>query len=90
MAITRIIQDITYLTDGVNNVLRRNLTTSVPIAAKIIGVGNDAAYQAVRAGTIDSIQAGKRKIRVPVVSLEKLTCVEPGGLDDLIDSLKVI
>ncbi len=44
---------------------------SVEEAAKILGIGRSAAYQAVRTGEIPSIRIGRRLL-VPVQALEQL------------------
>ena len=46
-------------------------TYSVEEAAKILGIGRSAAYQAVRTGEIPAIRIGRRLL-VPVQSLEQL------------------
>jgi len=46
-------------------------TYSVEEAAKILGIGRSAAYQAVRTGEIPAIRIGKRLL-VPVQALEQL------------------
>ncbi len=46
------------------------LTTSVPKAAKILGIGRNAAYEAVKRGEIPSIKFGNL-IRVPLKALYK-------------------
>ncbi len=46
-------------------------TYSVEEAAKILGIGRSAAYQAVRTGEIPSIRIGRRLL-VPVQALEQL------------------
>ncbi len=47
------------------------LTYSVPEAGAQLGVGRDAAYQAVRNGEIPVIRIG-RLLRVPRIALEKM------------------
>ena len=44
-------------------------------AGRLLGVGREAAYRAVRSGEIPSIRVGK-KIRVPVAELRRMA-----GLD---------
>jgi len=46
-------------------------TYSVEEAAKILGIGRSAAYQAVGTGEIPAIRIGKRLL-VPVQALEQL------------------
>ena len=46
-------------------------TYSIPEAAKALGVGRSAAYEAARTGQIPTIRIGKR-ILVPVAALERL------------------
>jgi excisionase family DNA binding protein len=47
------------------------LTKSVPEAAALLGIGRNAAYEAVRNGEIPAIRIGKRWL-VPVPALERL------------------
>ena len=44
-------------------------------AGRLLGVGREAAYNAVRSGEITSIRVGK-KIRVPVAALRRLADLE--------------
>ena len=46
-------------------------TYTVEEAAKILGIGRSAAYQAVRTGEIPAIRIGRRLL-VPVQALEQL------------------
>jgi len=46
-------------------------TYSIPEAAKVLGIGRTAAYEAARTGEIPTIRIGKR-ILVPVAALERL------------------
>lgn len=46
-------------------------TYTIPEAAKILGVGRSAAYEAARQGQIPIVKIGKRKL-VPKVALERL------------------
>jgi excisionase family DNA binding protein len=48
---------------------RRTLT--VPEAAKVLGIGRTAAYEAAHTGEIPTIRVGKR-ILVPVAALNRL------------------
>ena len=50
---------------------RESLTLSVPEAGAELGIGRDAAYQAVRTGQIPVIRIG-RLLRVPRAALEKM------------------
>ena len=47
------------------------LTTTIPEAAELLGIGRNTAYEAVRRGEIPTIRIGKR-ILVPVIALERL------------------
>ena len=53
-------------------------TLSVPEAAKALGIGRSAAYEAARTGQIPTVKIGKR-ILVPVAALERMLreCPEP-------------
>jgi len=44
-------------------------------AGRLLGVGREAAYNAVRTGEIPSIRVGKR-LRVPVAALRRLADLE--------------
>ena len=44
-------------------------------AGRLLGVGREAAYNAVKSGQIPSIRVGK-KIRVPVAALRRLADLE--------------
>ncbi len=46
-------------------------TLSVPEAAKALGIGRSAAYEAARNRQLPTIQIGRRLL-VPVVALERL------------------
>ena len=46
-------------------------TYTIPEAAKVLGIGINAAYTGVKTGEIPSIQIGRRKV-VPVVALDRL------------------
>lgn len=46
-------------------------TYSVPEAAKVLGIGRSAAYEAARCGEIPVIRIGKR-ILVPAAALERM------------------
>ena len=46
-------------------------TITVPEAAKVLGIGRAAAYEAARTGQIPIIRIGKR-ILVPVAALERM------------------
>jgi excisionase family DNA binding protein len=50
--------------------VNRPRTLSVPEAGKWLGIGRNAAYDAVRRGEIPTIKIG-RLLRVPVVALER-------------------
>lgn len=47
------------------------ITYTVEEAAKLLGVGRNSAYEAVKAGQIPTVRIGKR-ILVPKIALEKL------------------
>ena len=46
-------------------------TYSVPEAARVLGIGRSAAYEAARTGQIPTIRIGKRLL-VPIVALKRL------------------
>lgn len=46
------------------------LTVTVEEAAALLGIGRNAAYEAVRAGTLPSARIGRR-ILIPRVSLDR-------------------
>ncbi len=47
------------------------LTTTVPKAGKILGIGTSASYEAARRGDIPTIRIGRR-ILVPIAKLKKM------------------
>lgn len=47
------------------------LTTSVPEAGRMLGIGRNAAYEAVKRGEIPSLRFGKL-LRVPLAVLERM------------------
>ena len=49
----------------------KRMTFTVEEAAKLLGIGRSAAYEAVRMGTIKSLRFGRR-IVIPRVALEDL------------------
>ena len=57
------------------------LTLTVPEAAKLLGIGRQTAYEAVRTGAIPVIRFG-RIIRVPRCALERLLANAGEGIDD--------
>lgn len=59
--------------------LRGRLTLTVPEAGQLLGVGRDAAYDAVERGEIDACRVGRRLV-VPTHSLLR----KVGWPDDLI------
>ena len=63
---------------------RKNPTTSVPKAGKILFDGGPwASYETAKRGDIPTIKVGSR-LRVPVVWLEQRVGVEDGDLDELL------
>lgn len=46
-------------------------TLTIPEAARVLGIGRSAAYEAARTGEIPTIHIGRR-ILVPIVGLERL------------------
>lgn len=50
---------------------RKRLTLTVPEAARKLGIGKNAAYEAARVGMIPSIRIGKR-VLIPVAALERM------------------
>ena len=58
------------------------LTTSVPKAGSLIGLGKSSSYEAVRRGDIPAIRIGKRLL-VVIAGLEDKLGLERGALDFL-------
>jgi excisionase family DNA binding protein len=52
------------------------LTMTVPEAAKLLGVGRNQAYEAVRRGEIPTVKIGRR-ILVPTKALERMLEAKP-------------
>lgn len=61
--------------DSIPAELRGKATVSVPTAAKVLGIGRDAAYAAVRTGQIVSLHFANR-IVVPTAPLLRMIGVE--------------
>lgn len=49
----------------------KRLTLTVPEACELLGVGRQAAYEAIRKGQLPSIRIG-RLIRIPRAAVEKM------------------
>jgi excisionase family DNA binding protein len=47
------------------------LTTTIEEAARLLGIGRNAAYEAAKTGQIPTIQIGRRKL-VPVAKLRAM------------------
>jgi hypothetical protein len=56
----------------------RCLTTSVPEAGKLLGIGRNAAYEAARRADIPTIKIGKRVV-VPTALLKRMLGLEPAA-----------
>ena len=54
------------------------LTVTVVEAAKLLGIGKNAAYEAANAGQLPVIRIGRRMV-VPVAALERLLDPAPSG-----------
>ncbi len=61
--------------------MNRLITTSVPKAGRLLGLGEYASYEAARRGEIPVITMGRRKL-VPVQALEELLKLDPGTLTE--------
>ena len=59
----------TEVSDATSTTTKRTYT--VPEAAKLLGIGRTAAYEAARTGQIPTIRIGKRLL-VPVAALDHL------------------
>ncbi len=55
--------------------LRDRLTTDIPTAAKVLGIGRNQAYAAAKEGTIPTLRIGSRLV-VPVAALLKMLGVD--------------
>jgi hypothetical protein len=62
---------------------RKIVTTTVPKAGKLLGLGRWASYEAAKTGDIQVLEIGRRKV-VPVVSLESVLGLNAGDLDELL------
>jgi len=62
---------------------RREATTTVPKAGKVLGLGRWASYEAAKRGDIPTIKIGER-LCVSVVWLEQKVGVADGDLDTLL------
>lgn len=62
------------MTDGGHGAEQREpeaATVDVPTAAKILGIGRQSGYAAVKSGEIPSIRIGRRLL-VPVAALDRM------------------
>ena len=59
------------MTDQAFEALDQKGTYSVPEAARLLGIGRNAAYDAVRRGEIPTIRIGKRLL-VPKAALQRM------------------
>jgi excisionase family DNA binding protein len=57
-------------------------TFTIPEAAKLLGIGRGAAYEAARTGELPTIRVGRR-ILVPLPTLERLLGLPQGALTGL-------
>ena len=57
------------------NALEKDLTVSVGMAARVLGIGRNQAYEACRCGEIESFRIGK-KIVIPTAPLRKKLGIE--------------
>ena len=57
------------------------MTFTVEEAAKILGLGRSAAYQAAQRGDIPTLRIGRRLL-VPTAGLEQMLGVTPGTLTE--------
>ena len=55
------------------------LTTTVPLAGKLLGLGKSASYEAAKNDQLPVIRIGGRLL-VPLRSLERMLDMEPGSL----------
>ena len=55
---------------------QERLTFKIEEAAKLLGIGRNTAYEAVRTGTIPALRIGKRLV-VPRQALERLLSAPP-------------
>lgn len=65
---------LTNESEKANTITRR--TYSVEEAGKILGIGRNAAYEAVKNGNISSVRIGRRVV-VPMAAIERML----GGLN---------
>ena len=54
--------------------MTESLTMTVPEAAKLLGIGRSAAYEAAARGELASVRVG-RSIRIPRVAIERMLAV---------------
>ena len=71
-----------------NEAQMEKLTWTVPEAAKALGIGRTAAYEAARTGQIPAVRIGRR-VLIPVAALENfvsgLVNKEPSGGPEISD-----
>jgi excisionase family DNA binding protein len=54
-------------------------TLTIPEAAKLLGIGRSAAYEAARRGDLPTLSFGRRRV-VPSAALEQMLKFERGSL----------
>lgn len=52
--------------------LIKPLCISVPVAARMLGVSRNTAYEMARLGQLPTIKCGQRRLVVPIASLIKM------------------
>jgi hypothetical protein len=64
------------MSTNLQQLLRDELTVSIPDAGRILGFGRDTSFAAARAGKIKTIRLGN-KMRVPTAWLRRQLELEP-------------
>ncbi len=62
------------------------LTTTIPIAGRILGLSRNCAYGAAKAGTLPAVRFGRRLV-VSIASLSAQTGIPEGELVKKIDEI---
>jgi excisionase family DNA binding protein len=64
--------------------MSEKLVLSVTEYAKLMNIGRDAAYTAVRNGDVPSVRVGNKIFRIPVAAVEQQLGLEPGKIDRML------
>jgi excisionase family DNA binding protein len=64
--------------------MNEKLVLSVTEYAKLMNIGRDAAYTAVRNGDVPAMRVGNKILRIPVAAVEQQLGLAPGKIDQML------